>query len=441
MELQQSGTGLGPQLRQLQEPPCRFMTGPSRAEVVAIWDVVSVYILGQMKMNKGVLVPGLGTFAVVHEQVDGAEEVNVVRRPVFQLDMDLSCLRDLMFPTMIIPGDVEIAPLDYWLLSQTTSLPPDVLRDCVEETVLLYSFQLRDGQHLGFAFGDIGILSCQDSVLCMRFHRTCVERLESWNTWVALLLTRLYMQDAGLNDGVTTAQGMQGVRAHSFPSMLPLSPGSFPGMGETGGQESAPSARLNTTLLASEDCQRALQFSTIRQVTLRTTTSEPGLVDRNRELSSPPVIQEEAVIDLLCHLNAHKSMGPQGIYLGVMRELVEVFTKLLSIIYQQPWLTREVPADWKLDNVTPIHKKGQKEVLGPVSLTSVPSKVMEQIILITWHLQDNQIRRSQHRFRKGRSCLTNLISFYDQKKSLKKYFGVLSCVDKTEKAMDEHFVP
>ncbi|KAJ7406010.1 RNA-directed DNA polymerase from mobile element jockey-like protein [Pitangus sulphuratus] len=68
----------------------------------------------------------------------------------------------------------------------------------------------------------------------------------------------------------------------------------------------------------------------------------------------------------------------------------------------------------------PIHKKGQKEDLEnyrPISLTLVPGKVMEQIILseITWHLQDRQgIRPSQHRFRKGRSCLTNLISSYDQ---------------------------
>ncbi|NXX69418.1 CCD81 protein, partial [Spizella passerina] len=138
---------------------------------------------------QGVLVPGLGTFAVIPEQINSTEEVYVVRRPVFQLDMDMSCLQDLVFPTVMIPGDIVIMPLDYWWLSQNNSLPPDLVRGCVEETILLYSFQLRDRQHPAFAFENIGILSCQDNVLCMQFHCSCIAGLESQDTWVALLLT------------------------------------------------------------------------------------------------------------------------------------------------------------------------------------------------------------------------------------------------------------
>ncbi|GAB0190170.1 mitochondrial enolase superfamily member 1 [Grus japonensis] len=130
------------------------------------------------------------------------------------------------------------------------------------------------------------------------------------------------------------------------------------------------------------------------------------------------------VSDLLHHLDTHKSMGMDGIHPRVLRELEEVLTKPLSIIYQQSWLTREVPIDWTLANVMFIYKKGQKEDPGNyrlVSLTSVPRKVMEQIILsaITQHVQVNQvIRPSQHGFIKGRSCLTNLISFYDKETCL-----------------------
>jgi len=94
--------------------------------------------------------------------------------------------------------------------------------------------------------------------------------------------------------------------------------------------------------------------------------------------------------------------------------------KALSIICQQSWLIGEVPDDWRITSVTPIYKQGQKEDPGnyrPVSLTLMPGKVIKQIIMsaLTGHVKDNQgIRPSQHGFMKGRSCLTSLISFYDQ---------------------------
>ncbi|PKU45187.1 rna-directed dna polymerase from mobile element jockey-like [Limosa lapponica baueri] len=82
--------------------------------------------------------------------------------------------------------------------------------------------------------------------------------------------------------------------------------------------------------------------------------------------------------------------------------------------------TGDIQVDWWLLIATPIHKKSQKEDPGnyrPVSLTLVTGKVMEQTILsaIMRSMKDNQmIRHSQHGFMKGRSCLNNLISFYDK---------------------------
>ncbi|GAB0207230.1 mitochondrial enolase superfamily member 1 [Grus japonensis] len=75
--------------------------------------------------------------------------------------------------------------------------------------------------------------------------------------------------------------------------------------------------------------------------------------------------------------------------------------------------------DWRKANVTPIFKKGRKEGPGnyrPVSLTSIPGKVMEQLILgvISKHVEEKTVIRSgQHGFTKGKSCLTNQIAFYD----------------------------
>ena len=88
-----------------------------------------------------------------------------------------------------------------------------------------------------------------------------------------------------------------------------------------------------------------------------------------------------------------------------------------------------VPHDWKCANISPVFKKGNRNLADnyqPVSLTSQIYKLFESIIrdALVKHLEENKsLNDTQHGFKKGRSCLTNLLSFMDK---------VAGCLDSGE---------
>jgi hypothetical protein len=111
--------------------------------------------------------------------------------------------------------------------------------------------------------------------------------------------------------------------------------------------------------------------------------------------------------------------GIDGIVPKVLVECADVLRKPLGIIYEMSLRTGKVPVEWKRANVTAIFKKDSKEAAGnyrPVSLTTHVCKILEALIkdVLIAHLKKyNLINDSQHGFVKGKSCLTNVLGFFE----------------------------
>ena len=131
-------------------------------------------------------------------------------------------------------------------------------------------------------------------------------------------------------------------------------------------------------------------------------------------------ITEEIVVKMLKSLKEDKTPGVDEMHPKFLKEVRNEIGAIIAELFIESIKTGEIPKDWRDAIVTPLFKIGSRSDTSnyrPVSLTCNVCEVLEKIIKMNMveHLMENEIiKSSQHGFMKGRSCLSNLLDFFEE---------------------------
>ena len=126
---------------------------------------------------------------------------------------------------------------------------------------------------------------------------------------------------------------------------------------------------------------------------------------------TPALVQKR-----LLSLRTSTSPGPDQIPSRVLQELATPLSAPICSLFSKSLGVGELPDEWKLGSVVPIHKSGSRQEPSnyrPVSLTAVLSKVLEGIVrdkILEFLTESGQLHDAQHGFLPQRSCATQLLS-------------------------------
>lgn len=135
--------------------------------------------------------------------------------------------------------------------------------------------------------------------------------------------------------------------------------------------------------------------------------SAPG----NVNIDEPTKAEVTAAIK---RLKNGKAPGPDMITAEAMKAGGDPLTDKLHKLITSIWNAERVPAEWKLADIIPVYKKGDKtrcENYRGISLLSVAGKVLAQIIRARLQpFRESTTREQQCGFRPGRGCIDQIFS-------------------------------
>ena len=122
----------------------------------------------------------------------------------------------------------------------------------------------------------------------------------------------------------------------------------------------------------------------------------------------------ERVEECLKNLKTKNCEGPDRLPLRVLKDGAMILAKPLSVLFHKIYERKEIPEQWKVSKVIPLHKKGKKEDIKnyrPIANLCSITKVFEKLILLRLEEieKENNIDLTgyeQHGFKKKRSTVT-----------------------------------
>ena len=136
--------------------------------------------------------------------------------------------------------------------------------------------------------------------------------------------------------------------------------------------------------------------------------------------------------DILLGLDVNKSNGPDNLSVQMIELCGNHLATPLKLIFDNILATGIFPSQWRKANVTPSHKKNDKQIVTnyrPISLLPILSKVYEKIIfkkLYNYLTSNNLISNNQSGFRPGDSCTNQLLPLVHE---IQHAFNDISCLE------------
>ncbi|XP_065674022.1 uncharacterized protein LOC136090969 [Hydra vulgaris] len=119
------------------------------------------------------------------------------------------------------------------------------------------------------------------------------------------------------------------------------------------------------------------------------------------------------------NLDGNKTIGIDGVHPKLLKVCAVAFAVPYTLIFQTLFSKGKVPDDLKRSSITPIFKKDSKlnaSNYRPVSLTSIPCKVMDCFVrdqILNHCIINGLILKKQHGFVFKKLCLANLLETLD----------------------------